>query len=808
MKIKALYLKGMTGIKRGLGLDEIHLDFDYSDDVKLVALCGPNGSAKTTILDNAQPYAILPSRSATKNPSGFNFWKHICAPTAEKTLWWDHRGMQLKSHFLFQTKGKTQKAQFFLLHKADDDNWEPVTFDGITSDGKQSTYDLLVSSLCGKPEVFFMSNFSDQKSKMISECGAGQFKKILSDILGLENLQKLSDAAGVVVKLLRARFEAIRPQLETGTTFAEQVEFTQSEICEKQQKVESLKTEISNLEQSKEKYLIERAAEIAKRQENEKQLNEFVELTGQKESLLQRLNTGLQKLREGGNSQVHQNLLNQISDRLTQIQNEIQTMKGKLRNSLELTQKKDELQVIEIKLAEINAELDANNGLDAKLHEASKERENLSKSAQFVSIKLSEIKREGKGREATIADLEKRSGLIAMVPCSGQLMSSKCPLLRDAHDASKQVSTEQAANEALLDKYRKEKQLFDSMKPTIEVAERVEGELRTKYGRQLHLMTEKNRLTAILASKTEIERAERDVVELKMSIASHEQELRGLLEKKSIALQESREEGNRINIECEALKKQYTCDIEVIDARLSKFQKFDDTQLAMIEKAILGIQQLVSQQSSKMFSLIEEISQKNAYCKTLSEKIESLRSVQSQAEKIHQEMAQFTLLSKALGKDGLIAYSIDDAGPEITSICNQIMSTCFESRFSVRLDTQKQIGTGEMRETLQIKVFDNHRGGEEQDLELVSGGEEVWINIALIRAIALYARFSNPHQTKTLYSDETDGPLDETNKRNFVALKRYVMETGGYDREFYISHTPELIRAADKVIDLPSLAAA
>jgi exonuclease SbcC len=41
----------------------------------------------------------------------------------------------------------------------------------------------------------------------------------------------------------------------------------------------------------------------------------------------------------------------------------------------------------------------------------------------------------------------------------------------------------------------------------------------------------------------------------------------------------------------------------------------------------------------------------------------------------------------------------------------------------------------------------------------------------------------------------------------FMAMKRRVLELGGYAREFFVSQTPELTAMADAVIDLDAMAA-
>ena len=57
----------------------------------------------------------------------------------------------------------------------------------------------------------------------------------------------------------------------------------------------------------------------------------------------------------------------------------------------------------------------------------------------------------------------------------------------------------------------------------------------------------------------------------------------------------------------------------------------------------------------------------------------------------------------------------------------------------------------------------------------------------------------------TLFCDEADGALDADRKRMFMAMKREVLKLGGYEREFFVSQTPELTAMADALIDLDAM---
>lgn len=68
--------------------------------------------------------------------------------------------------------------------------------------------------------------------------------------------------------------------------------------------------------------------------------------------------------------------------------------------------------------------------------------------------------------------------------------------------------------------------------------------------------------------------------------------------------------------------------------------------------------------------------------------------------------------------------------------------------------------------------------------------------------MALYLAQNTGRCYGTLFSDEADGPLDPEHKRMFMAMKRAVLCLGGYQREFFVSQTPELTAMADVVINL------
>jgi DNA repair protein SbcC/Rad50 len=177
---------------------------------------------------------------------------------------------------------------------------------------------------------------------------------------------------------------------------------------------------------------------------------------------------------------------------------------------------------------------------------------------------------------------------------------------------------------------------------------------------------------------------------------------------------------------------------------------------------------------------------------------------QTQTQRIEKELSRWVLFAKCMGADGLIALAIDDAGPALSALANDLLKACDGGRFTVSIHTLMENQKKERKEGFDIVVHDAE-SGQSQSVTLMSGGEKVLIEACLTRAIALYLAQNSGRNYSTLFSDEADGPLDIDRKRIFMAMKREVLRLGGYEREFYISQTPELTAMADAVIDMDVL---
>ena len=155
----------------------------------------------------------------------------------------------------------------------------------------------------------------------------------------------------------------------------------------------------------------------------------------------------------------------------------------------------------------------------------------------------------------------------------------------------------------------------------------------------------------------------------------------------------------------------------------------------------------------------------------------------SRIAKVEAELSNWNLFARCMSNDGLIALAIDDAGPALAGLANDLLLACYGPRFTVSIHTLVETGKGEPREGFDILVHDGE-SGESQSVGLMSGGERVFINECLIRAVALYLAQHTGRRYGTLFSDEVDGPLDPGE------LLRVIDQLGSEDLLMFSSDYP------------------
>lgn len=159
-------------------------------------------------------------------------------------------------------------------------------------------------------------------------------------------------------------------------------------------------------------------------------------------------------------------------------------------------------------------------------------------------------------------------------------------------------------------------------------------------------------------------------------------------------------------------------------------------------------------------------------------------------ERLANDLGLYEDLREAFGKRGVPAMIIETAVPELERSANELLGRMTDGRMHVRIETQREIKTGEVREALDIIISDELGS---RPYELYSGGESFRINFAIRIALSrLLARRAGA-QLRTLFIDEGFGTQDARGREHLVAAINTIQDD--FDRILVITHIDELKEA-------------
>ena len=397
--------------------------------------------------------------------------------------------------------------------------------------------------------------------------------------------------------------------------------------------------------------------------------------------------------------------------------------------------------------------------------------------------------------EGAIKDLKAKVRRLAEYRCDATGASS-CPFLTDAREARETIPAHDAELQRLTGsrdpQQEKLLQELDSLRRKCAVMPslRKEGDqlLSTKRALADEMQKAEERTTALkdeLKPLAEAEQAGKELPGLETELVA--------LEKEKEGISPGSRPNHRQAIEAEIRAREEEVARIVIDPALGEAREQIVQNVSLLDARIdsrRSEEAALRKEAGALDEALRQIAESEEKCVDLDKEMEHLRS----------EISEWTVEEKALGNDGIIALEIDDAGPAIASIANELLRV-YDSPFSVRLNTQEMTRAGKLKEGFDIPVFDSNTN-KSKSIRKLSGGEATIVEDAVAKAICIYNKTSNGRDLATIYTDERDGALDPEKKRAYFRMKQKVLALGGYDQEFCITHTPELLAMANAVISL------
>lgn len=812
MQLLSLTLKGFRGVRDGLGRDALTLDFEaLCDGAELVAIVGANGRGKTTVLDNMHPYLTMPSRASAAGAGGFSYYDHVFLSENEKDLVWALEGRSYRSQVVIRLNGR-RRTEAFLFVLSDVGAWRPVTLeDGTVSDGKVETYTRCVEHLCGSADTFFTSVFGAQGKRQLSDYRNAEIKTLLADLLGQEQIRELGRKAGETAKLLKAGLVALRQETAAMDTEIERLARAQTDAADAPARADRAQAAVAAAAVALEEARQTHAQVTAQREQARETDARRAQLLQERDAAQAADRAEMQEL------VVREQAERQRLDRLTRRVVQRRAQAGQRRDRLEEARAQclallarehlvrhaiRRLPPAERLLALRDERVRHGRDQVAALEQAKGQ-------LRVLVQRVQSIEREAGQAALQAQSLRRRLGLATEVPCAGMALQGTCQLLADAREAQALIPSADAVLQRLADEKAAVEQDGRAVKARVQSLTVAVDQLEIAERRLERARSRASRF-ALLAGKVD------DMRDARQRLTDVETELAGLVhsgkEDASAEAAAEREEQEAIASAMQAIEAQRTQQSNLLHQALARLdwvlqalpEPFDPQKVVAAEAARDRAATAHEAAQRMQVDALKQLECLAALQRQQHALAERQAVAHRRAQRIECAMGDWTLLARCMSNDGLIALAIDDAGPALSGLANDLLLACYGPRFTVSILTQVETAKGEKREDFDVLVHDAD-SEESKSVRLMSGGERVFVNECLVRAVALYLAQTSERRYETLFSDEADGALDPDRKRMFGAMKREVLRLGGYRREFFVSQTPELAGMADAVIDLETL---
>ncbi len=783
MTPNALLLRKFRGIKDGMGLDELLLDFSSLPDGTIV-LVGENGKGKTTILDNMQPHRIMPSKVKKYSTDAFNYYDECYGDDACKELYWTGDDGQ-KYRTLININADKRKQEAYLYRIDENGKQNP-----LNPDGKTGSYDAALEAILCKPELYFISDFRAQNAKYVSDYSNGDIKEILAEFLGIEYIRALSRNARFLFtelgKVLKGVFEEKQGLLDRLS----HKDAREAELKTLQHKVSVLEKTLEAKEKGR-AHLEDALTEIRSTEALQANLvlqkQELADEITRKEGIIT-------KITAEGNKRIEA-----IVGKVRAISDKIVQAKALAASAYTKTVKVAELRANETKKAGLqNTVSRAENEL-TEVHNKLKE---LAQTERVLRQKETAMSQYSHKADLEIArmrgeqdSMQKEAGKLRDVPCKDTALASACEFVKDAVEASKQLPGKMEELQQFIQRSEEERRRLRNEALPLSEDCKDKAALEAKETRiSRELAAARKGLTECDTALTEARRLE---IEIAGSVAA--QKTLPELEQQHAELEtEKAAEEIRISKDMDTLQQEIRQAAErrnaiIIDEGIGLRKKETEDKISVLKENINTIRAEEKALARNVGALEVEVS---AYPLLQ----EQLAAVDKRAKYLGSEVAEWTIMAKALGDEGIIALEIDDAGPAISKLANDLLREVYGNRLTIRIDTQDTTGK-KLKEDFDITVIDG-RSNKTKSIKKVSGGEKELLEDLIPKAVSLFNKERTGRGSSTLFTDERDGALDAARKRAFFLMKTRVQALGNYRQEFCITHTPELVKMANGVIEL------
>ncbi len=754
-------LRGSIGIWKGIRKDEIFVNFDEFDD-GLIALSGKNGKGKTTFIENCHSYPQLLTRKGTLK-------EHFRLRDSFREVIYRDVSTGAEKRFLIQIDGYTKSggSKYFIFDRAPGDTeWTPAA--GI--DGNLDPYKEAVQAVFGPLELYLRTAFITQRPNKdapdLTEATKTEKKMLFANLAGIDYLQKFADTAKENADKTAAeshdaeiKIGMLELSVESKSRVMEDMAITQDFHDKTAETIETVKTDGTAAKNLVEKLQIAANAERARAQrvnEVEFSLNRLGQELAETAASIEAL-TVLSEHRSAIESEI---------SRYEALKATIETETEKLRavekrNQDATTNYREKLDAFNAKKRDIDEKIAAAR---LSMTKAENEADKITRVISFARSAAPEIEDSCPtcGQKLPAAKIEE------LTKAREEALQRIELLENDANTKDAEIASIRAA----LDELVADLAGIEYEEPTkpapIPFDETILSSARTQAG-AIRIDELRANLTRATEASARIDGYKAQIAEKNRQIVEKQGELDELLR----------------NANPDALT----------DLELSKKELADLTEKYRTLTADLASSEASLDAQKKRLA---EIEASEAELKSLRESVKTAKT----------EFAEWDLLRRAFGPDGIQALELDALAPGIAQVANDILMASFGDRFRIEFQTTRMAGAGKNTKQVEdflIYVIDT-LDGEATLLENKSGGEAVWIKRAIYSAFAIIRSRNTGFRFLTSFQDEADGALDSASKVAYCDMLGAEHETAKLKHTIIITHSEEVKAMIDQKIDMESFA--
>ena len=806
------------------------------DGIELACLTGQNGVGKSSILD-AITWALWGKARARRDEDLI----HLGQNDMSVQIDFEQEGLRYRVVRRRSRAGRGGRGALDLL-VFDADDFPRV----INEAGARRTQEKINQILRLDYETFVHSAFLQQgRADAFTLKTASERKRILADILGLDQWTAYEDAAkdriadlATQIEIIKHDISRISDELAREPQLAADLEAVLADLAEAQERLERADEAYSLVANAaaalgrareslrdQERRIADRRDDMAAatdeigRQDNK--IAEYQDTIGQSD----KIESGFTQLQEARENQ------SAIAEQLTQkgeLDRQAHQLEGALAGlraelSSELDVLRESIRRLEAQLAaaaasdiaELRAELDRLKALEGQRDEAALALQQTKERRSGLQAQVEALTAEGRALNERLEKLRAAAG--PACPLCGQALSAEHRdemLLQltaerdekrdhyracsaDIEDLHEKTEQRQAAIDGLAGQLKTLPALQQRFGALVEEARQAEEAREALTSEKRQFSQVETRLAKDdfgLELRRQLEQVERQRAGIGYDPASHADTRAQLETYAAYDRQHTLLELARISLP-EAQKNRDDTAARLASMRVAQAQ--DENRLERARAEIAALEEQVLQervQREQVERIRAEVQRLNERVTILEQELKAIATGRATVERLGARLdaAQHqhglcNELRAAFGRNGVPALIIETAIPELEAEADDLLARMTDGRMSLRLSTQREKITGGIAETLDIEIADElgTRG-----YELYSGGEAFRINFALRIALSkLLARRAGA-QLRTLFIDEGFGSQDEDGRDKLVDAINKIQSD--FDLILVITHIDEL----------------